>query len=237
MIQKPDQLAFSNLGSFLPGKVESLLTQDRSPEQYRNPCLTQAMVTLKLIDTVGSGIRRMFVEQRKRLFPLPDYLIEPQRVEVRITGRNVDERYAEVLVQFPDLSLMDAFLLDKVQKRLPISAEETKALRARKLIEGRTPNIHVSAKMAQVMGEQARHTLNKGLEPAYYRELVLRHLHNFKTCKREELEDVLLAKLPDVLSHVQKRTRVKNLLADLSRRHLIEPERKGPGALWRLVQK
>lgn len=237
VIQKPDQLAFSNLGSFLPGKVENLLTQDRSPEQYRNHCLTQAMVTLKLIDTVGSGIRRMFVEQRKRLFPLPDYLIEPQRVEVRITGRNVDERYAEVLVQFPDLSLMDAFLLDKVQKRLPISAEETKALRARKLIEGRTPNIHVSAKMAQVMGEQARHTLNKGLEPAYYRELVLRHLHNFKTCKREELEDVLLAKLPDVLSHVQKRTRVKNLLADLSRRHLIEPERKGPGALWRLVQK
>lgn len=71
VVQKPDQLAFSNLGSFLPGKVESLLAQDRSPEQYRNPCLTQAMVALKLIDTVGSGIRRMFVEQRKRLFPLP----------------------------------------------------------------------------------------------------------------------------------------------------------------------
>jgi ATP-dependent DNA helicase RecG len=235
VVQKPDQLAFSNLGSFLPGKVESLLAQDRSPEQYRNPCLTQAMVALKLIDTVGSGIRRMFVEQRKRLFPLPDYLIESQRVEVRITGRIVDERYAEVLVQLPELSLMDAFLLDKVQKRLPISAEETKALRARKLIDGRTPNIHVSAKMAQVMGEQAQHTLNKGLDSAYYRELVLQHLRNFKTGKREELEDVLLAKLPDVLNDVQKRNRVKNLLADLSRRHLIEPERKGPGALWRLV--
>jgi ATP-dependent DNA helicase RecG len=235
VVQKPDQLAFSNLGSFLPGKVESLLAQDRSPEQYRNPCLTQAMVALKLIDTVGSGIRRMFVEQRKRLFPLPDYLIESQRVEVRITGRIVDERYAEVLVQLPELSLMDAFLLDKVQKRLPISAEETKALRARKLIDGRTPNIHVSAKMAQVMGEQAQHTLNKGFDSAYYRELVLQHLRNFKTGKREELEDVLLAKLPDVLNDVQKRNRVKNLLADLSRRHLIEPERKGPGALWRLV--
>lgn len=138
-------------------------------------------------------------------------------------------------MQLPELSLMDAFLLDKVQKRLPISAQETKALRARKLIDGRTPNIHVSAKMAQVMGEQAQHTLNKGLDSAYYRELVLQHLRNFKTGKREELEDVLLAKLPDVLNDVQKRNRVKNLLADLSRRHLIEPERKGPGALWRLV--
>ena len=26
------------------------------------------MVSLKLIDTVGSGIRRMFIEQRKRSF-------------------------------------------------------------------------------------------------------------------------------------------------------------------------
>lgn len=156
-------------------------------------------------------------------------------MEVRITGRILAEQYTHALMQQSDLSLMDVFLLDKVQKRLPISAQDTKALRARKLIDGRTPNIHVSAKMAQVMGEQAQHTLNKGLDPAYYQELVLQHLRNFKTGKREELEDVLLAKLPDVLNDVQKRNRVKNLLADLSRRHLIEPDRKGPGALWRLV--
>jgi len=237
VVEKPDQLVFSNVGRFLPGKVESLLVLDRSPEQYRNPCLTQAMVALKLIDTVGSGIRRMFIEQRKRFFPLPDYLIEPeqQRVEVRITGRILGEQYTHALMQQPDLSLMDVFLLDKVQKRLSISPVETKALRARKLIEGRTPNIHVSAKVAQVMGEQAQHTLNKGLDSAYYRELVMQHLRNFKTCKREDLEDVLRAKLPDVLSDAQKRNRVKNLLADLSRRNLIEPERKGPGALWHLV--
>lgn len=46
---------------------------------------------------------------------------------------------------------------------------------------------------------------------------------------------MLQAKLPDVLSDAQKRNRVKNLLADLSRRNLIAPERKGPGARWRLV--
>lgn len=51
-----------------------------------------------------------------------------------------------------------------------------------------TPNIHVSAKVAQVVGEQAQHTLNKGLDSAYYRELVLQHLRNFTARKREELE-------------------------------------------------
>lgn len=237
VVEKPDQLVFSNMGSFLPGKVESLLTQDRSPEQYRNPCLTQAMVALKLIDTVGSGIRRMFIEQRKRFFPLPDYGIEPeqQRVEVRITGRIVDERYAHVLMQQPDLSLMDVFLLDKVQKRLPVSTDEAKGLRVRKLIEGRAPHIQVSAQVAQVLGDQAQYTLNKGLDTGYYRELVLQHLRNFKACKREDLACVLQAKLPELLSDAQKHNRVKNLLADLRKRHLIEPDRKGPGALWRLT--
>ena len=43
------------------------------------------------------------------------------------------------------------------------------------------------------------------------------------------------AKLPEVLSDAQKRNRVKNLLADLSRQKLIAPERKRPGARWRLV--
>lgn len=83
------------------------------------------------------------------------------------------------------------------------------------------------AKVAKVMGEQAQHTLNKGLDSAYYRELVLQHLRNFKTCNREDLEVVLRAKLPDVLSDAQKRNRVKNLLAELSQRQLIAPERKG----------
>ncbi len=128
-----------------------------------------------------------------------------------------------------------ANLISSVSMHRPIGAVDARALRARKLIEGRTPNIHVSAKVAQVMGEQAQHTLNKGLDSAYYRELVLQHLRNFSACNREELEAVMRAKLPDVLSDEQKRNRVKNLLADLSRRNLIAPERKGPGARWRLV--
>ena len=73
------------------------------------------------------------------------------------------------------------------------------------------------------------------LDSAYYRELVLQHLRNFTACKREDLEAVLRVRLPDVLSDAQKRNRVKNLLADLSRQNLIAPERKGPGARWRLV--
>ncbi|MBK5207189.1 MAG: hypothetical protein JJD98_17860 [Polaromonas sp.] len=221
----------------MPGKVESLLEKDRSPEQYRNPCLTQAMVSLKLIDTVGSGIRRMFIEQRKRFFPLPDYLIEPeqQRVEVRITGRIVDERYVHVLMQQPYLSLMDVFLLDKVQKRLPISAAEVRVLRARKLIEGRMPNLHVSAQIANVLGDQAQYILDKGFEKDFYLMWVLKRLRT-EPCKRADLERVLLSKLPEILDAEQKRNKVKNLLAGMSRHLLITADgKRGPTAVWRLL--
>jgi ATP-dependent DNA helicase RecG len=237
VVEKPDELVFSNVGRFLPGKVESLLVQDRSPEQYRNPCLTQAMVALKLIDTVGSGIRRMFIEQRKRFFPLPDYLIEPaqQRVEVRITGRIVDERYAHVLMQQPDLSLMDVFLLDKVQKRLPISADEARGLRARKLIEGRVTNLHVSAQVAKVLGDQAQYILDKGFEKDFYAMWVLKRLR-MEPCKRADLERVLLSKLPEILDTEQKKNKVKNLLAGMSRSLLITADgKRGPTAVWRLL--
>lgn len=237
VIELPEQLAFSNVGSFLPGTVEQLLVSDRSPEQYRNPCLTQAMVALKLIDTIGSGIRRMYIEQRKRFFPMPDYLIEPtqQRVEVRVTGRILDARYTQMLMQQPSLSLMDVFLLDKVQKRQLIGAVDAKALRARKLIEGRAPNHHVSAQVADALGQQAQYLLDRGFQTDFYLVWVLRRLR-MGDCSRAELERLLLGKLPDVLSADQKRNKVKNLLAGMSRKALITADgKRGPGAVWRLL--
>lgn len=38
-----------------------------------NQWLIDAMIRLRMIDQVGSGIRRMFETQRERNSPLPDY--------------------------------------------------------------------------------------------------------------------------------------------------------------------
>jgi ATP-dependent DNA helicase RecG len=237
VVEKPDELIFSNISVFLPGNVESLLTTDRSPEQYRNPCLVQAMVALKLIDTIGSGIRRMYLEQRKRFFPLPDYLIdvEQQRVEVRITGRILDERYTRALMQEQDLSLMEVFLLDRVQKGLSLTTDEVKTLKQRKLIEGRAPKVHISKRVAEVIGEQANYLRDKAFQKSFYVMWVLKRL-KMNACKRSELEAVLLEQLPKLLDAKQKRTKVKNLLAEMSRQMLITADgKRGPGAMWRLL--
>lgn len=236
-VEKPDTLIFSNIGSFLPGNVESLLTTDRSPEQYRNPCLVQAMVSLNLIDTIGSGIRRMYLEQRRRFFPMPDYLIDAvgQRVEVRITGRILDERYTRVLMQQTDLSLAEVVLLDKVQKGQSLAPGEIRTLKRRKLIEGRTPNLHISQQMAEVLGEQAKYLRDKGFQKDFYVMWVLKRL-KMGACKRADLEAVLLEQLPKLLSDLQKRNKVKNLLAEMSREQFITADgKRGPGAMWRLL--
>lgn len=89
VVETSDALLLTNLGSFIPGTVEDMIRSDAPPEIYRNPFLAQAMVSLNMIDTIGSGIKRMFMRQRSRSFPLPDYdLDDPGKVVVRLTGQS-----------------------------------------------------------------------------------------------------------------------------------------------------
>ena len=43
---------------------------------FRNECLCRAMVDFNMIDTVSRGIKKMFNEQWRRHFPMPDYEID-----------------------------------------------------------------------------------------------------------------------------------------------------------------
>lgn len=238
VVEKPGELIFSNLGNFIPGTVEQVIEQDVPPEEYRNRCLADAMVEMKLIDTIGSGIRRMFMLQRNRFFPLPDYLIdrERSRVEAHIAGRLIDERYTFALIRHADLTLHEVILLDRVQKRLDIAPDEVKMLRGKSLIEGRAPNFFVAADVAAAVGDAAQYTRNKGLDKAFYKGLVISHLRSFGSTNREQIELLLLPKLPEILSEEQKKNMVKNLLAEMRREGVIVPTGKGPGSGWSLPQ-
>ncbi len=81
VVEESESLLFTNVGDFLPGTVVEVIRRDAPPEIYRNRFLAEAMVNLGMIDTIGSGIKRMFQKQRDRNFPMPDYdLSEAQRV-------------------------------------------------------------------------------------------------------------------------------------------------------------
>ncbi len=56
----------------------------------------------------------MFIIQKNKFFPLPEYDFSNGKVKVQITGKVIDINYARKLKQRPDLSLRDIMLPDKV---------------------------------------------------------------------------------------------------------------------------
>ncbi len=219
VVETPDALLLTNVGSFLPGKVETVIHQDAPLEIYRNPFLAEAMVNLNMIDTQGGGIKKMFQKQRSRFFPMPDYdLSQTERVAVKIGGRILDERYGRLLMSRTDLDLETIILLDRVQKRRPITKEEHKRLKSQKLVEGRFPNPVVAAQIAAATGEKARHIRDKGLDNEIYEEFILELVRKHQPVTRQDIDGTLLGKLPEVLSHEQKLKKIHNLLYELSHR-------------------
>lgn len=233
VVEFPDRVLITNVGDFLPGTIRTVIEQDAPQELYRNPMLADAMVELNLIDTQGGGIKRMFETQRRRSFPLPDYdLSASDRVQVTIPGRILDERYTRLLMQQPDLSLTQVILLDRIQKGLPISRDEHLQLKKHKLVEGRFPNLIVSAAMARATGETARHVRESGFEKQYYLDLILKLIHQHGPVARKEVDALLLPKLPERLSEDQKLRKVQNLMQELRRADRIERIGTLEGARW-----
>jgi ATP-dependent DNA helicase RecG len=217
LVETHTSLTLTNRGSFLPGSVENVITQDAPPEIYRNPFLAEAMVNLNMIDTQGGGIKRMFQTQMKRYFPMPDYdLGEADRVVVKILGQVLDEKYTRLLMESSDLDLWTVILLDKVQKRVRISRKEYKKLKDIRAVEGRYPNIFVSSWVAAATAKEAQHIRNKGLDTKYYKEITKQLVREHGPVSRKKIDQLLLDKLPEVLTEKQKKNKIHNILASLA---------------------
>ncbi|MBI9030470.1 putative DNA binding domain-containing protein [bacterium] len=237
VVEKPDELIFSNVGNFfLQLPINEVITLQTPPEIYRNPFLAKAMVEVKMIDTIGSGILRMFQNQRKRFFPLPEYdLSNPDKVQVKIFGKILDPNYTKLLMTHTNLPLSIIALLDSVQKKQAISDEAIKLLRKLKLIEGRKPNIFISSQVAKASDKKGEYIKNKGFDNKHYEELILEYLKKFSSASRIDINNLILDKLPDILDEKQKEVKVKNLLYIMSKKYLIYCSSKGPNAKWALT--
>lgn len=217
VVETPDALLLTNVGGFLPGRVEAVIEQDAPLEIYRNPFLAEAMVNMNMIDTQGGGIRKMFLKQRERFFPMPDYdLSEPERVKVALRGRILDERYTRLLMSQSGLDLGLIVLLDKVQKGVRISPDEGKRLKAARLVEGRYPGLIVAGPVAAVTGQKAQHIRNRGFDSRYYRDMIVALVREHGPVSREDIDKLLMDKLPEALTLAQKVSKVHNLISSLS---------------------
>ena len=218
-----DKLIVSNPGTFLPGKIEEVLKPSYNPPFYRNQLLAETMVKFNMIDTQAMGIRRVFRIQQEKYFPLPEYDLSTfKQVSVVVYGKVLDENYTQVLYKNPDFDLATVYLIDRVQKHIPISKEAVKQLRKLGVIEGKMPNIFISATVAESINEKAQYVKNKGFDESYYQNLVIGYLGKFKKASKDDIRLLLFDKLPDAMGEKQKENKVRNILYSMRVAGLIE---------------
>jgi len=223
IIEKEDNtLTFKNKGNFIPETIENVIISDAPEIETRNPFLINAMVNLNMIDTIGSGIKKMFIIQKNKFFPLPEYSFNNREVKVTFSGKVIDMAYAKRLIQDPTLTLEQIIILDKFQKNKQLTQLEIDELKKNKLIEGRKPNYHISIGVAQKSNQKADYIKMRGMDDEYYKELILNYLEKFKNGSRIDLEKLLISKLPDVLLETQKKDKIKNLLQKMKTDNSIE---------------
>lgn len=221
--EKIDRLIFSNAGSFFEGNPEDYTEGDKTPDRYRNPWLANAMVNLGMIDRLGYGIHTIYLAQRRRFFPMPDYILsEHQKVVLQVYGHAIDENYSKMLIERRDLPLSTVVLLDRVQKKLPITDEAAAFLKREKLIEGRKPNYFVAASIAAATDDRAAYIRNKAFDDEHYKKMIEAYIEKFGEASRKELDDLLMDKLSAVLTDKQKKVKVNNLIASLRKDGTIE---------------
>ena len=233
----PDRLVLENDGSFFEGLPADYIAGTKTPRRYRNPFLAQAMAELNMIDTMGYGIYEMHLGQARRFFPMPDYdLSEPQAVRMTIHGRVVDPAYSRLLIQKTDLALVDILALDRVQKRLPLDAAMVKHLRKAGLIEGKRPNLYVSATVAKATASKADYIRTRGQDDAFYKQMIIDLLTQFGSATRKDIDQLLSNKLSDALDDAQKETKIGRLLTSLRRAERIKNDGSRKAPVWVLAE-
>lgn len=153
---------------------------------------------------------------------MPDYDLSGGKVKVTISGKILDIEYARLLARNRDLTLEEIIMLDKVQKKQPLTEFEEKHLRSKKLIEGRKPNYYIGIKVVSKTGQKATYSKNKAFEKSYYMDLIEKSIKEHKSLERSDVDELLWKKLPDWMDEKQKKNKIGNLLSELRMKDRIE---------------
>lgn len=234
--EKADRLILQNRGGFYDGSVEDYILRERTPERYRNTFLVQAMVNLNMIDTLGMGIRRMFLQQRERYLPMPEFdLSNKDRVVLSIYGRQIDENYGRILMERKDLSLEEIVALDRVQKSQSIGKEVNRRLRNKGLVTGRYPRIFFAADVSRAVDAPADYTKHRAFDKQYYKDLVIKFLRQHRQARPQDFHRLLFDKLSDLYTESQRKAKIRNLLQEMAREgKIINAGGRGKTARWAL---
>ncbi|GHT24744.1 hypothetical protein AGMMS4957_18290 [Bacteroidia bacterium] len=226
VLEYNNKLIVENAGSFIPDSVEEVIHYNRPQPYYRNLFLVNAMVNLNMIDTIGSGIKKIFTIQRERFFPLPTYDISGEdHTEVTIHGELINENYSRQLKKHPELSLDDVIALDKVQKRLPVSEDDITRLRELKLVAGWASELQIAGNYSKITYQD-------------YKQMILDLIITQNgSATREDIVNLIMPTLSPDEPMAKKLRKITNIVAKLSKQEGIIKNTSNTDKypVWKLV--
>jgi ATP-dependent DNA helicase RecG len=220
-VENEAELYIRSAGDFYDGKPEDYAQGKRKASKYRNQCLVSLMENLGLIDKEGSGIQDMYLRQQRRYMPMPDYDISANYVKVTIYGKPVDKEYTQTLIREMNLSQEEVIALDKVQKHKELSNHEVALLRSKKLVEGNRTHLFISSIIAKATGNEVTYISKRGHDDKWYKKRIVDFIKEFDFASRKQINDLLIAKLPESLTDKQKETKISKLLTALREENII----------------
>lgn len=233
--EEKDRLTFENAGNFYDGNYEQYVLGTKTPKRYRNPFLMKAMVNVKMIDSQGYGIHNLYVRQKERYLPMPDYDgTDDLHVTMHLPGSVIDENYSLILMENNDINLTETILLDQIQKGNIPNEEAVTMLRKKKLVEGRRPHLFVAKKVAQKINQKVEYSRHKGLDSKSCESLLINSLRDHGQLTRQEIDKLLWQVLSDQLNEKQKKAKIGNLLSKLRMSGAIFNSTSGNHSVWRL---
>ena len=218
-VENPGYLYYENGGSFIPGTLQKALTMHGPQRHFRNECLCKAMVNFNMIDTVSRGIKKIFDEQWRRHFPMPDYKIDAVNkvVGVKLYGNVINEKYTKILKENKTLTLQECIALDAVQKGHQINEDTAKELMKKGLIEGEYPDYQISLDVAKMTDQLPEYTRVSGLERSKLKQMALQFIQNAgeEGIMRDGIYEYLKVALPSTKTKEQNLRLLGNILKEL----------------------
>lgn len=231
-----EKLTFENAGCFYEGDYEQYILGEKTPKKYRNPFLVKAMLNVK-IDSQGFGIHNMYMRQKERYLPMPDYEgTDESHVIMHLPGSVIDVNYSTMLMENADISLTEAVLLDMVQKGKTLSDNAISILSKKKLIEGRKPKFYIAKTLAQHTDRKVEYSRHKGLISKSCESLLVDSLKDHGELTRQDIDLLLWPVLSDQLNDTQKKAKIGNLLTKLRKKGILSNVTKGNSSVWSIKQ-
>lgn len=234
--EEKEKLTFENAGGFFEGDYEAYVLGTKTPKRYRNPFLMKAMVNVKMIDSQGYGIHNLFVRQKERYLPMPDYDgTTDTHVVMRLPGTVINENYSLMLLSNQNLTLTEAVLLDQLQKGKAVQDNAINRLRKKHLVEGRRPHFYIAKAVAHSTDQKVEYTKHKGLESKSCEAMLLDALRDHGTLTKTEIVKLLWNVLSDQLAEKQKMNRIEYILKKLKKSGEITNNSQGNTSEWSIV--